>query len=124
EMTMVLADGSVQRFAPDVDETAFRAAQVGLGALGVISTVTLRCEPRFNLRAVEDATPIDDVLEKLDDLIDANEHFEFYWFPHTTAAWTKQNNRTSDDPTPRRRWKEFQNDYIMSNVAFGAVCRV
>ena len=32
-----------------------------------------------------------------------NEHFEFYWFPHTDRAWTKQNNRTTDDPTPRRR---------------------
>ncbi len=124
EMTMVLADGSVQRFAPDEDETAFRAAQVGIGSLGIISTVTLQCEPKFNLRAVEDAIKIDDVLSKLDELIDSNEHFEFYWFPHTEAAWTKQNNRTTDPPTPRRRWKEFQNDYIMSNVAFGAVCRV
>jgi L-gulonolactone oxidase len=67
---------------------------------------------------------IDDVLANLDTLIDSNEHFEFYWFPHTTSAWTKQNNRTTDAPTPRRRWKEFQNDIIMSNVAFGAVCRV
>jgi L-gulono-1,4-lactone dehydrogenase len=124
EMTMVLADGSVERFSPQEDETAFRAAQVGLGALGVISTVTLRCEPRFNLRAVEDAMKLDDVLANLDELIDSNEHFEFYWFPHTESAWTKQNNRTTDEPTPRRRWKEFQNDYIMSNVAFGAVCRV
>jgi len=124
ELTMVLADGSVQRFSPEVDETAFRAAQVGLGALGILSTVTLKCEPAFNLRAVEDATPLDDVLANLDDLIGRNEHFEFYWFPHTTAAWTKQNNRTTDPPTPRRRWKEFQNDIIMSNVAFGAVCRV
>jgi L-gulonolactone oxidase len=124
ELTMVLADGSVQRFSPELDETTFRAAQVGLGSLGIISTVTLKCEPAFNLRAVEDAMKVDDVLANLDALIDSNEHFEFYWFPHSTAAWTKQNNRTTDPPTPRRRWKEFQNDYIMSNVAFGAVCRV
>jgi L-gulonolactone oxidase len=123
-MTMVLADGSTLRCEPDIDEKTFRAAQVGIGALGVISTVTLRCEPAFNLRAVEDAMKIDDVLEKMDDLVESNEHFEFYWFPHTTSAWTKQNNRTTDPPTPRRRWKEFQNDIIMSNVAFGAVCRV
>ncbi len=124
ELSMVLADGSVRRFSPSEDETAFRAAQVGLGSLGILSTVTLKCEPAFNLRAVEDAMKIDDVLANLDTLIDSNEHFEFYWFPHTTSAWTKQNNRTTDAPTPRRRWKEFQNDIIMSNVAFGAVCRV
>ena len=124
ELTMVLADGSVLRCSPDVDERTFKAAQVGLGALGILSTVTLRCEPAFNLRAVEDAMKVDDVLEKLDDFIENNEHFEFYWFPHSSGAWTKQNNRTIDPPTPVRRWKEFKNDIIMSNIAFGAVCRV
>jgi L-gulono-1,4-lactone dehydrogenase len=92
--------------------------------LGIISTVTLRCEPAFNLRAVEDAMKIDDVLERFDDLVAENEHFEFYWFPHTSRAWTKQNNRTTDEPSPRRRWKEFRNDIIMSNLAFDAVCRL
>ena len=124
ELTLVTADGSTLRCSPEVDETTFKAAQIGLGALGVVSTVTLRCEPAFNLRAVEDAMKIDDVLAGFDDLVENNEHFEFYWFPHTSSAWTKQNNRTTDAPTPRRRWKEFQNDIIMSNVAFGAVCKV
>jgi L-gulonolactone oxidase len=124
EMTIVCADGSILRCAPDADPTTFRAAQVGIGALGIISTVTLACEPAFNLRAVEDAMKLDDVVSSLDELVETNEHFEFYWFPHTDRAWTKQNNRTTDDASPRRRWKEFRNDIIMSNVAFGAVCRV
>jgi L-gulonolactone oxidase len=124
ELTLVCADGSVLRCAPDADMTTFRAAQVGIGALGIISTVTLACEPAFNLRAVEDAMKLDDVVGDLDDLVENNEHFEFYWFPHTDRAWTKQNNRTTDEPSPRRRWKEFRNDIIMSNVAFGGICRV
>jgi L-gulonolactone oxidase len=124
ELTMVCADGSTLRCSPELDERTFKAAQVGLGALGIISTVTLRCEPAFNLRAVEDAMKIDDVLERFDDLVAENEHFEFYWFPHTSRAWTKQNNRTTDEPSPRRRWKEFRNDIIMSNLAFDAVCRL
>ena len=123
ELELVLADGSVLRCAPDVDERTFKAAQVGLGALGILSTVTLQCEPAFNLRATEDAKKLDDVLDHLDELFDTNEHFEFYWFPHTSRAWTKENNRTTDPPTPRRRWKEFQNDIVMSNLAFGAICR-
>jgi L-gulonolactone oxidase len=124
ELSLVLSDGSTLRCSLDGDPKIFRAAQVGLGALGVISTVTLRCEPYFNLRAKEDAMKVDDVLNQFDELVDSNEHFEFYWFPHTESAWTKQNNRTTDEATPRRRWKEFQNDIIMSNIAFGAVCRV
>jgi L-gulono-1,4-lactone dehydrogenase len=124
EITMVLADGSGLRCAPDADDDVFKAAQISLGALGVLSTVTLQCEPAFSLRAVEDAKKLDDVLGGLDELFDTNEHFEFYWFPHTSRAWTKQNNRTTDPPTKRRPWKEFQNDIVMSNVAFGAICRM
>ena len=122
-LTLVCADGSTLRCSLDADQRTFRAAQVSIGALGVISTVTLQCEPAFNLRANETSADLGDVLGHLDELVSSNEHFEFYWFPHTDRTWTKQNNRTTDPPTPRRRWKEFQNDIIVSNVAFGAVCR-
>lgn len=124
ELSMVLADGSVLRLSAGSDERRFKAAQIGLGALGILSTVTLQCEPAFSLRANEDAKKLDDVLGTLDQLFDSNEHFEFYWFPHTSRAWTKENNRTTDPATPRRRWKEFQSDILMSNLAFGAICRV
>ena len=30
---------------------------------------------------------------RVDELIAANDHFEFYWFPHTDRALTKRNNR-------------------------------
>ncbi len=123
-MTLVCADGSTLRCSPDADLRTFRAAQVSIGSLGVISTVTLQCEPAFNLQAYESSATLSEVVDELDELVDSNEHFEFYWFPHTDRAWTKRNNRTTDPPTPRRRWKEFQNDIIMSNVAFGAVCRL
>lgn len=123
-LTLVCADGSTLRCSPDADLRTFRAAQVSIGALGVISTVTLQCEPAFNLKAYESSADLGDVVDQLDELVESNEHFEFYWFPHTNRAWTKQNNRTTDPTTPRRRWKEFQNDIIMSNIAFGAICRV
>ncbi len=123
-MTLVCPDGSTLRCSPDADPRTFRAAQVSIGSLGVISTVTLQCEPAFNLQAYESSATLDEVVDELDELVDSNEHFEFYWFPHTDRVWTKRNNRTTDPPTPRRRWKEFQNDFIMSNFAFGAVCRI
>ncbi|HYZ93831.1 MAG TPA: D-arabinono-1,4-lactone oxidase [Actinomycetota bacterium] len=122
-MTLVCADGSTLRCSPEADERVFRAAQVSIGSLGVISTVTLQCEPAFNLHAREEGADLDEVLGSLDDYIAGNEHFEFFWFPHSSVVHMKRNNRTDREPTPRRPWKAFKSEIIMSNVAFGLVSR-
>jgi L-gulonolactone oxidase len=93
-LQLVTADGSLVSCTVDEEPEIFAAARVGLGALGIISTVTLRCQPAFNLRAVEEPIRLDDVLASIDELVDGNEHFEFFWVPHTGWALTKRNNRT------------------------------
>jgi len=123
-LRLVAADGSVIDCSPEREPEVFAAARVGLGALGIISTVTLQCEPAFNLRAVEMPMRVDEVLESLDEHVRGNEHFEFFWVPHTGWALTKRNNRTEDPLQPRGWWQEFRDDVLVSNVAFGAVCRI
>jgi L-gulonolactone oxidase len=99
-------------------------ARVGLGALGLLSTVTLRCSPAFNVHAVEQPLPVDDVLGDFDAFMDQTDHVEFYWVPHTRWALTKANTRTNGPAEPRRRSKEWLDDVLLANVAFGAMCRV
>jgi len=123
ELTLVRADGSVLHCSPELDETTFKAAQVSLGALGVISTLTLQCEPAFNLQAVEEGADLNETLASLDEFIQSNEHFEFFWFPYTPRIGMKRNNRTTDPPTPVKHWKDFRNEIIETNIAFGLICR-
>ena len=52
------------------------------------------------------------------------DHVEFYWVPHTGWALTKRNRRTDEPAQPRGRVKEIINDELLTNVAFGALCRV
>ena len=60
--------------------------------------MTLQCVPAFNLRVVEQPTRVDDLLANLDEHVDGNDHFEFFWVPHTGWALTKWNHRT-DEPS-------------------------
>ena len=55
-----LTDG--QTVAEKTEPELFGAARVGLGALGVIATVTLQCEPAFALAAAEAPATLDAVL--------------------------------------------------------------
>lgn len=127
---LVTADGSVVSVHSDStgdDGETFSCGRVGLGALGALATVTLQCVPAFNLHAVEEPLRIDAVLDDLDGHLAQNEHFEFYWVPHTRWALTKANNRT-DRPAGegglKVKAKDFYDKVLLENVAFGAVCRV
>jgi L-gulonolactone oxidase len=123
-MRLVAGDGSVVECSADREPEVFRAARVGVGALGVVSEITVQCVPAFNLHAVEEPARVDSVLEALDDLVRANDHYEFFWIPGTGWALTKRNRRTSEPAAPRSRWTAFRNDVLLDNVAFGAVQRI
>src|SRR5581483_1494301 len=97
--------------------------RVGLGALGVLSTVTLQCVPAFNLHAIEEPMRLDHVLENLDSYVEDNDHFEFYYVPHTGWTLTKGNNSTTDTVVGMRRWKEVTNKVLFEKVAFGVMFR-
>jgi L-gulonolactone oxidase len=77
EVELVNGAGEVVRCSADEDPDAWRAARVSLGALGVLTAVTLRCVPAFTLRGVDRPAPLEDTLDRLDELVDGNQHFEF-----------------------------------------------
>ncbi|MFK0243351.1 D-arabinono-1,4-lactone oxidase [Amycolatopsis azurea] len=125
-LELVLADGTVVTCSADERPDLFSAARVGLGALGVISTVTLQCEPSFLLSAQERPEPLEEVLEGFDRFADENDHFEFYWFPYGKNALVKRNNRlpAGSEHKPLGKVKEFVDYEITENVAFGGICRL
>jgi L-gulonolactone oxidase len=123
-MRLIAGDGSVVECSAECESDVFHAARVGLGALGLVSTVTLQCVPAFQLHAVEAPARVDDLLADLDEHVETNDHFEFFWVPHTGWALAKWNNRTDDPPAPRSRVKQWRDDILLANVAFGALCRV
>lgn len=123
-LTLVLADGSLLRCSREHDEELFRAAVVGLGALGAIAEVTLQCVPAFTLRGVDATAPLASTLARFERLVDENEHFEFYAFPYASRALTRTNNCVERPPRPPGRVSAYLNDVLLSNHAFGAFCRL
>jgi len=122
-LSLVLADGNIVQCSPTTEADIFKAAQVGLGALGIISTVTLQCVPAFNVHSVREPLRLDDVLERFDELTAGNDHFEFFWFPHTDRVQAITNNRTSKPARPKGRLAAYIDDIVLENHAFGVVQR-
>ena len=121
-LRVVLADSSIVECSANVNAQLFSCARVGLGALGLISTVTLKVVPAFNLAVIEEPMRVDDVLQNLDLHVDSNDHFEFFWVPHTGWALTKRNNRNNLPIEPMSKMSHWYSKTLMENYAFGAVC--
>jgi L-gulono-1,4-lactone dehydrogenase len=125
-LEVVTGDGSVISCTAETEPELFSAARVGIGALGVVTAVTLQCEPAFTLVADEQPMPLAQVVDEFDDLVERNEHFEFYWFPHTDVALTKRNNRPRDgqEAKPLGRVKEWLDDEFFSNTVYNLTCKL
>ena len=108
------------------DDPLLPAARVSLGALGVVTEVTLQCVPAFGLAAEERAEPLAPVVAGFGDRVAAADHFEFYWFPGTDLALTKTNTRVSAHAVGPRasRMRRFVDDELLSNGLFELTCRV
>ncbi|MEH3155220.1 MAG: FAD-binding protein [Gordonia paraffinivorans] len=121
--TLVTGTGQVLTVGDD-DPSTLQAVALGLGALGVLTEITLQCVPAFSLEAVERAVQVDDAAGDFDDAVRRHDHHEFYWFPHTDVALTKTNTRLPAG-TPAGgpgRVARFLSDEVLSNGVFAVMC--
>lgn len=120
----VTPDGTVHDCRPG--DPLFDLGRVGLGALGVMTEITLAVVPSFVLSAVERAEPLAPLVESFPERCAAVDHLEYYWFPGTDVAHVKTNTHLpADTPTsPVPRWREIVADEAVNNGVFGALCRV
>ncbi|MET0715171.1 MAG: D-arabinono-1,4-lactone oxidase [Mycetocola sp.] len=123
-VTIITGDGELLRIDEDDNADLLPAVALGLGALGILAEVTIACVPRFLLESVEQAEPLADVLDSLAERAASADHFEFFWFPHTTTALTKTNTRlpgsAARKPLPfAKRWVD---ETLMANGVLRATC--
>lgn len=124
-LQLVTADGSVLTCSRESNPEVFEAARLGLGALGVITKMTIRCVPAFTLAAEEQPWTLSAALADLEGFARSADHAEFFWFPHTDAITVKRNTRLAGDAElrPVGRLQELVSDEFLSNEAFDLLCR-
>ncbi|MFD8567422.1 D-arabinono-1,4-lactone oxidase [Streptomyces sp. NPDC059639] len=120
-LELVTAAGELISCSASENPDIFAAARIGIGALGIVTTITFAVEPIFLLTAREEPMSFDKVLADFDELHAENEHFEFYWFPHTGNCNTKRNNRSAGPEAPVSAVSSLWEDEILSNGLFQVV---
>ncbi|WP_329198990.1 MULTISPECIES: D-arabinono-1,4-lactone oxidase [unclassified Streptomyces] len=120
-LELVTADGRLLTCSEKENPEVFAAARLGIGALGIVTSVTFAVEPLFFLTAREEPMGFDRVTAEFDEHVAENEHFEFYWFPHTGNCNTKRNNRSQGPAAPPGAVSAWVEDELLSNGLFQAV---
>lgn len=123
-LELVTADGRLltcSEKGDDEERAVFAAARLGIGALGIVTAITFAVEPVFFLTAREEPMGFDRVTAEFDQHFAENEHFEFYWFPHTGNCNTKRNNRSQGPAAPPGPVSSWIEDELLSNGIFQAV---
>lgn len=125
-LELVTADGALVRCSADERPDLFEAARVGLGAFGVVTSVTLQCVPAFGLAAQEAPVPLAQFLEQADALMTTNDHLECFWFPHTDTVLqlTKQHLPPGAALEPQPRWRQVLDEQVMATAGLATLCRI
>ncbi|MGF3053643.1 D-arabinono-1,4-lactone oxidase [Microbacterium sp. YY-03] len=122
--TLVTAAGEFRTIDENNSPELIPAIALGLGALGVLIDVTVQCVPAFLMHAVERREPIQDVVANIHERATGVDHFEFYWFPHTEFALTKENTRLpeGDKRHPLPRASKWVDETLLANGVYRLTC--
>jgi L-gulonolactone oxidase len=104
-------------------DSAFDAAVVSLGALGVLHELTLRVVPAFQMHAVTDGARFDEVVDRLDEYVRGFDHFKFWWFvpDERVIVYTHQRTTEPRNDSALKRWFK---DELLSVVMYRALLAV
>lgn len=97
-LRLILASGEIITCSETDSPDLFKAAQISLGVLGLISQVTFRVVPAYRLREQTWVADVEPCLAELDALEQSNRHVEFFWVPAQDQCALKTLNVTDEDP--------------------------
>ena len=121
KIRFVNGKGELVECSPTIKPELFKAAQVSLGALGVITEITLQCVPAYRLELVNRKEDLQLVLDTLNERNANNRNFEFYYFPHVSKVWTKTSNLATDQADQVTALNYFT-EYVLENYIFKLFC--
>lgn len=115
-LTLVDGTGRIINCSETENPNLFKAAQISLGALGLIVSVTLRVIPAYTLQIDIRKKSLSECLANLEAYKRDNRHFEYHWIPYTDTVQAKFTNLSSETPRGKSLGQKF-NEYAIENGA-------
>ncbi|MEE4284157.1 MAG: D-arabinono-1,4-lactone oxidase, partial [Pseudomonadales bacterium] len=96
-LRLITPSGEALDVSPSSNAELFAAARVSLGALGIVTQMTLQNRTPYKLKARNWVQPIEEVLETFDESAANHQHFEMFPLTHSDYALTLAIDETDED---------------------------
>ncbi|GBG88807.1 hypothetical protein CBR_g48422 [Chara braunii] len=106
-MKLVTPARGVLELSMDKDPELFKLARCGLGALGVVTEVTLQCVPAHQLVEYTFASNAKEIKKKHKEWIRNNRHLRYMWIPYTDTVVVVQCNPVAPEKQKATWWSWF-----------------
>ena len=110
DLTLVTpGKGTIRLSDDDADPDTFRMARCGVGSLGVVSEVTLRCVPSHRLLERTWTATHDEIHKNHARWLEEHKHIRYMWIPHTKTVVVVGSNPLAPDaavPKPTSAYSE------------------
>jgi FAD-linked oxidoreductase len=116
-ITIALPTGELVEVSETENKDLFKAAQISLGALGVITRYKLKVVKAFVLQYTSKLGKIKDAVENFDKYNNEYRNYEFYWFPYTDEVQLKLVSETEKPIQDGGFMRDF-NDVVIENLGY------
>ena len=121
-LRFVNGKGEIVSCSETENRELFKAAQVSMGVMGIITQITLQCVPLYKLGVITDVAPLDGTLADLQTHLDNNRNFEFFWLPYTNKVATKTSNIENTSEIDKVNFFNYWSEYVIENYLFMGIC--
>ena len=122
-MSLRIVTGTGEVVTIDGDDELLAGARVHLGALGVVTSVTLRTKPASLLRQTIEHVPVGLVADRLGEIATSADWVKVWWLAHAPTAQVVRYQTTTDSLTrrPTARTQRWVDERVMHRFVFPAM---
>ncbi len=116
-VTIALPTGELIEVSETENRDLFKAAQISLGVLGIITRYKLKIVKAFTLEYTSKTGRINDAIDNFDKYNSEYRNYEFYWFPYTDKVQLKLVSETVKPIQDGGFMRDF-NDVVIENIGY------
>lgn len=113
-LSMITANGNLKIFDKRTNADEFHLAVVSLGALGIISTVTIQLVANFNMKITTKSLSFDEMIAHIPKAY-TDDYMRFWWAPHTNQVQYWEAHKTTDKADKTSNFSYYFNDLFKGN---------
>lgn len=112
---LIKSNGELIEINKTKNEEFFNETILNLGALRIISKITIQCVPFYNLEVNAKSISFDEMLDSFQ-LIHSNDYLRFWWVPHTDKVQLWKANKTQKPPTKESKFSNWIDGILKGNI--------